>query len=390
MELDPTVYRDSLRLPADAQRRLLDALEGAPVPPAVAERRRSIRVPFRCERPGLLRVQQIDGSASCHRVATRNLSRHGMSFLHGGFLHIGSPVTLAITDLDGRYIEMTGVTVRCRLIGASVHEAAVAFDHAIRMSQFVEDPPPDDERLSSMPRQLGGRVMLVDTPGSGDGRVLRAAVADQQTVVQSLHGIEQVRAWLRRESYDLIIADPRLMGVSPGVMIEWLHERGSVAQVALLVNDFSPRDEQQAIESGCVAVLHRGIEAAQAEEFLHAVLPDHIVPEDAPPLSCALWNDAGMRPVIADYATRIVERGKRLLQTLRRGDYREAYLVCLELKGNAASHGFREITAEARELLVAIEREIQEAPGDQARLVEAAYHLSRMCVAARRFVADAA
>lgn len=390
MELDPALYHDSLRLPADARRRLLDALEGAPVPPGLAERRRSIRVAFRGERPGLLRVRQIDGSESCHRVATRNLSRHGVGFLHGGFLHIGSPVTLAITDLDGRYIEMTGVTVRCRLIGASVHEAAVAFDQAIMMSQFVEDPPPDEGTLSSMPRKLGGRVMLVDTPGSGDGRILRAAAADQETVVQTLGGIEEVRAWLRRESYDLIVADPRLMGVSPGVMIPWLSERGSIAQVALLVNDFSPRDEQQAIEAGCVAVLHRGIEPAQAEEFLHAMLPDHIASEDAPALSCALWSHAEMRSVIADYAARIVERGHRLLQALRRGQYREAYFVCLDLKGNAASHGFQEITSDARRLLDRIGRELSQPAGDQARLVEAAYQLSRMCVAARRFVADAA
>lgn len=389
-QLDPTAYRDALRLPPPGLTRLLDALDAKPVPPGVADRRRSIRVAFRPDRPGLLTVRHVDGSSARCRVALRNLSKRGAGFLHGGFVHIGAAVTLAVTDLDGRYIEFTGHTVRCRLIGAHVHEAAVVFDRGVPMDRFVPDPPIEEDDGAAGPRPLGGKVLIVDGGRNPDARTLREAAAGSKTEFHAAETPCEARKQLTRHAFDLIVADPRRLGGAVEVMTAWLADHGSTAQLALLLTEADRRLEVAALGAGCVAALHRPLRGDDAAALLRAALPDHVEADLIEPMHCTLWHDPVLRPVITDYAARAVARGNQLVRVLRAGDYRAAFTLCLDLKANAASHGFAELTREAAELLQSIVTELGEHPGRRACLVETAQRITRRCIAAQRFVSGVA
>ena len=101
------------------------------------ERRQAPRVPFRLSvRLGVLLENEIKGRRT-YALAPRNISRTGLSLLHGKFVYGGTNCVVGLPALDGQVIPARGRVIWCRLIAGRVHELGIRFDEPVEVGEFV-------------------------------------------------------------------------------------------------------------------------------------------------------------------------------------------------------------------------------------------------------------
>jgi hypothetical protein len=139
----------TLRLSASDKLKVLDRLDEIEREDAGRERRTQERFDYRPNAGLTVRIEQPGGSVSTHLVASRNISTTGLSFLHGGFLHIGTRCTVRLIALNDETILTPGKVSRCRSVLGRVHEVGLKFDKAVDLAKFVHvdapgkiNPPP--------------------------------------------------------------------------------------------------------------------------------------------------------------------------------------------------------------------------------------------------------
>ena len=71
------------------------------------------------------------------RVRTVNLSRTGMSFLHGAPARPGDACEIVVLDACGAKRRIECRVVRCRVLEGRVHEVGVRFNEPIRLDDLV-------------------------------------------------------------------------------------------------------------------------------------------------------------------------------------------------------------------------------------------------------------
>lgn len=96
-----------------------------------SSRRLSKRYPFRAMNIVLHLQQPGDGIAQTFRCPTRNLSKGGISILHGGFVHQGSRCLVQLMSSPDPGEPIAGTVVGCRYIQANVHEVHIRFDRRV-------------------------------------------------------------------------------------------------------------------------------------------------------------------------------------------------------------------------------------------------------------------
>lgn len=121
--------------------KLLNSLDELDRLDAGRERRAELRYDYRPASRIMVRVEQAGSSARTHAVASRNISSKGLSFLHGGFLHIGTCCTVSLLTLDKQSVQATGRVSRCRCVVGRIHEFGLKFDVPIELSKFVRVEP---------------------------------------------------------------------------------------------------------------------------------------------------------------------------------------------------------------------------------------------------------
>jgi len=67
---------------------------------------------------------------------TRNLSKGGLSFLHGGFVYPGTRCMVQLITTLGASDDVLGTVVSCRYIESMIHEVSIRFDREIDPSVY--------------------------------------------------------------------------------------------------------------------------------------------------------------------------------------------------------------------------------------------------------------
>src|SRR5262245_24476078 len=118
----------TLKLSPSDKLRVLDRLDELEREDAGRERRSQERFDYRPEDGLTVRIEQPGDSVSTHVVAGRNISTMGLSFLHGGFLHIGTRCTVRLIARNDEIILTPGRVSRCHSVLGRVHEIGLKFD----------------------------------------------------------------------------------------------------------------------------------------------------------------------------------------------------------------------------------------------------------------------
>lgn len=125
----------SVRLSESEIRQLLDTVDRQFVPEEIEELRRGNRLKFRSSRVVVHTLNENRDVQKTLRVATRNLSASGMSFLHGQMMPPGQAVLieLPLNGDDTRCI--LARVAHCRHLRGMVHEIGLEFQ------RFVDRAP---------------------------------------------------------------------------------------------------------------------------------------------------------------------------------------------------------------------------------------------------------
>jgi len=143
---------DSVRLSSLELERVLNALDQGMFGRGTQKpNRRRPRLVFR-QTSVLLTIQTYGGGTSNFLVCTRNLSKGGVSVLHGGFVHPGTGCRIVLRTLDGERHALEGKVVQCRFIEGRVHELGVKFTTLIDLGMFCVNAPEEPEVITTEPK----------------------------------------------------------------------------------------------------------------------------------------------------------------------------------------------------------------------------------------------
>lgn len=121
---------------------LLNELDRACQDAVVNEHRRSVRKPFRSVN---VRVSILDKALAeiiAFKVPTRNISLHGLAFLHHHMLQIGQALRIQIPFSKGYTVELLARVARCRHISGMIHEIGVEFQGRVSRQGVADKDNP--------------------------------------------------------------------------------------------------------------------------------------------------------------------------------------------------------------------------------------------------------
>jgi hypothetical protein len=129
--------QDILRLKPGEAATILSGIEARTRQVTDRDRRDSPRVPY-LEAPRVAVIVESEQIGKrTYALIPRNISRHGMSLLHGKFVYDGTPCVLGLKALDGQLVPVRGKIVWCRLVTGRIHEIGVRFEEPIDLADFV-------------------------------------------------------------------------------------------------------------------------------------------------------------------------------------------------------------------------------------------------------------
>lgn len=85
----------------------------------------------------IIRVIHPGGSEATYLVRSRDISRDGVCFLHGSYLHPGTHCRVVLLTNEHEGSILNGTVVRCRHVLHQVHEVGVHFPEPIETERFV-------------------------------------------------------------------------------------------------------------------------------------------------------------------------------------------------------------------------------------------------------------
>ncbi|MEM6391921.1 MAG: hypothetical protein AAF797_04040 [Planctomycetota bacterium] len=131
---------DTLRIGDAEWMTLVSHLDRASAKIRVTEETRTDeRIPYRNLSSVLLAVAPPDPKDEWSRfkVRPRDISTGGFGFLHGSYLHTGSPC-LAVLGAHGRgLVTVRGTIARCEFLRGKLHQVGIRFDQPIDVEPFL-------------------------------------------------------------------------------------------------------------------------------------------------------------------------------------------------------------------------------------------------------------
>ncbi len=123
----------SVRVDKALLRRILDALDSNGCGFELNKRRHE-RLPYR-GRQVILYTKQTERDVA-FIVPSRNISRGGMSFLHGQMMHLGQLCSVDLATNDGNWFTVESTVVRCRHVRGMIHEIGLKFNELINLEDL--------------------------------------------------------------------------------------------------------------------------------------------------------------------------------------------------------------------------------------------------------------
>ncbi len=205
---------NTLKMGSIALAALLNALDRPEVGVAPSKRRRSfLRWPYRREAIAL-DVERADGPTNRMMVATRNLSRGGVSVLHNTYLHAGTRVAITLSHPLRGPVSLRGKIVRCAHRSGVVHEIGIAFDQPVNAREFVVTDPLANaftmERVDAA--ALSGRVAWLARAGE-DWEQARRLIDGTSLDVEGLSSLEGCGGGIAEA--DVLVLDLDACDVAP-------------------------------------------------------------------------------------------------------------------------------------------------------------------------------
>ncbi len=277
----------------------------------------------------LLHMQQPgDGSATTFQVPTRDLSASGVSFLHGGYVHVGTRCIIQLISLHGTWTDVRGRVSRCVYVTSQIHDVGVKFDSPIQPGEF-----------SSSAVRL--RVLLADD----DPLIVKLAqtyLARLNAEVESVADGKGALDLATSGRFDVVLLDLAMPEMDGLTAIRELRRRGFRGVVVALTANTSPEIRNQCFEAGFDDYIAKPVTV----DKLAAVISRR----KAEPLISSFHDDPSLRDLISAFLKTLPAKVKAIEEAAIAADWSKVELVARSLKGEGGSYGFDPISESAAQL----------------------------------------
>lgn len=295
-------------------------------------------------------------------VSTRDISATGLSFLHGGFVHLSTRCVVHLVGAHGQSQNVEATVVRCEYKVDMVHEVAIKFKTPIDPSAYS-------------PSTVKTKILLAeDNPA-----ITRLAMAFLEKLNVQADCVDSGKLAVEmafKNTYDAILMDVD-MPVMDGIeATKSLRSKGYGGVIIAATARTQPGDKTQLLEAGCDRYLPKPYSFDSLREMIESLHQE--------PLRSSLAYDPAMRPLIDAFVQELPKKLHAIEACFANEEKEQLAALCRSLKGEAGGYGFQPISAAAKDAESAV---IDKAP--QNHLEAAINKLSGLCGLARAAPCDA-
>jgi CheY-like chemotaxis protein len=273
---------------------------------------------------------QQPGSASATRFAvpTRNLSAAGMSFLHGGFVHIGTKCMVQLISTHGAWQNVDGAVVRCRLLSGHFHDVAI---------KFTENVEPGDFAASA--RKC--RVLLAEDDELSARLAMYYLQQLSAEVDRAKDGQEAVQL-AKANRYELILMDVEMPLLDGLAATQLLRKEGYSGIIVAVTAMTQAGDMERCILAGCNRYLAKPLQRDSLANLVALLKKE--------PLISTLQDNPALHSLVRQFVAELPTDVRAIEDALARQDYDQLQRTARALKAKGAGYGFDPITDAARRL----------------------------------------
>jgi len=371
----PDEARPSLRLSVPEQLRLLGELEQQARSSPDKDKRRSERVAVPDSVAITVRLTHPGGGVDQFLVRGRNVSDHGLGFLHGSFLHEDTHCAITFRRDDGESVQLEGKVRRCRYLAGGAHEVGVAFNHAFPMREFLDaDDQPTRNKVPTS--RFDGQVVLVDDCDASR-RLHNFMLTTLGLGVLSFDRGEDALAALQQGPCAMLMTDIWMQPMDGFALLTSAREARPDTQVVAVTCDERPEVQQRIREAGFAALLEKPVAFPRLVEAIKPIVPERkpvADQRDPDALISSRWGEPELRPLITAFVQDLAAMYTVLDAALHTPEPDAALtpdVLARQIAVGAEAHGFEPLQQTADELC----QLIRQAQSDA--LVEPTFHQLR-------------
>ncbi len=376
MDTDANAKLNTLRLAQHDLQKLLEQFDHSQTKTTHPDRE-FVRWSYRVSAVDLV-LEHTTGSKISLPVASRNISRGGISILHSSYIHTGNRCEIILQIPGGKAQAIPARIIRCAHITGRVHEVGIAFDEQISTKDLLGLDPLNEayslERVE--PTHLHGSVLIV-TQTELDRDIIFVFLEETGLILSSADTIESAMEKASK-GCDLVIADFHLGQESGADLVRSLRSQGSDMPVIIMTSDKSESTLDTIRDADASGILSKPISSERLlqalAEFLHA-------DGDGGPLYSTLDQSDPAYPLLNKFLNTVPKMAIRLERAMQNDDLQSSIETCRSLSGAASPLGFESIS----ELAIAAERKL-----DTGDLKGASSHIRALIIACRRIKAKPA
>jgi len=307
-------------------------------------RRSFARWPFR-HASVAMRLVHPGGSEVELRLACRNLSKGGISLLHSGYIHAGTPCTVMMPKLVGSTVEVKGEIVRCQHRRGNLHEIGVRFLKPINIRLFIDSARAVDFHVLEhvRPETVSGRLLLVeDCPLNT--KIVKHYLRETRLVVTAVTtGAEGINS--AADGYDVLVTDWQLPDMTGVKMLTQIREGGIQSPAIFVTADPAGALKEGLAELPNVAILPKPI---SQEQLLRAVAERVMSGKQG---GGEQGTGAGAEQLNSDLASSMRDQAEALAKAAANKDIKSALPIAFMLIGAAAPLGHPQLGGIASSLV---------------------------------------
>ncbi|MEM7229074.1 MAG: response regulator, partial [Planctomycetota bacterium] len=305
---------------------LLDRLDAVDDEQPAFDQRRERRYAFRVRNCTISVVQPGSMRPESFEVHLRNLSAGGISFLHGGFLHVGTEVNAKLVDGTGKWNEVVGKVANCDYIENGVHEVGVILKSPIVPSDFCA-------AANCI------RILLIDDDVIASRLVIHM-LKDFNAEVDFVESGKAAIQAIDKEQFDAIFCDIEMPEMNGIETVQSIRDAGFKAPIFGISASENEADHNAMINAGCNEFVTKPV----TSQVLKQLLSDIVVE----PLASALHAEPEMIEFLRSFGNQLEETIHTISSAMTTNDLTLLSKTVRQLKGNAGQYGYPMISDLAR------------------------------------------
>ena len=351
---------DTLRLTKAEQRALIDALnKEAETAEQQKNNRTHERMSFQAMAIHVTFSHPGGVNAKC-LVTARNLSVGGLGFLHGGFVHTDTPVSLQLPTIFGDTRVVNGTVRSCRHVSGKVHEIGVKFTKDIDPYEFLEPtntPTCSDASAVDASAIIGRMLVLESNPA--DSTLLKHQLRETELQIDAHPTFEDAQEDIAAGCFNLIIVGDSGLGPNGGAdTIQAIRMQSYDGPVIAMTAESGPEWLGSVRHNGFTEVLLKPYDPAK---LLVCISQQLAIGGTGVGVSGLIYSELATCAEILDllktYLGEVTDTLKQINTANEQGDTATVRQHCLSLKGTGRGYGYPRLSDAAREVVDNIDHE---------------------------------